>query len=266
MDEVEVRTALAQLGPFFAVEAIGAGGPAPGDGTTGPDGWRSMAELADGGDALTARVARVRELLAQGGGQPEQAVEVRVAASVVHLGLVARLVAPFLALAVLHGRVPERLRLADLRWRPALGGPYPLALPPAGDDALCAAEDGDPHGADPAALADRFATAVFAGAVREIGDACGRFRVSPHVLRGNAASALNGAASMIAAARPDAAARARTLAGLLLERDPLRGGGLHTAAGAFRRSSCCLIYRAAPGRAGALCGDCVLSRAPVRPA
>lgn len=266
MNDDDVRTALAKLGPFFAVETVGGGG---GEGGAGTAGWPSMAELAEpagaagGGGALAARVAAVREVLAAGGGQPAEAVEERVAASVVHLGLVARLLSPYLALAVLYGQVPARLRLADLRWQPALGGPYPLALPlplpPAGE--------GDTPGAvtDLAAVADRFAAAVCGGALREVEAACARFRVTPHVLRGNTASAVNGAARMIAAARPDAAVRARELTGLLLARDPLLGSGRCTPGGGFRRRSCCLIYRAAPGRSGALCGDCALSRAPVRP-
>lgn len=212
-------------------------------------------------------------MLAAGGGQPAEAVEERVAASVVHLGLVARLLSPYLALAVLYGRVPGRVRLADLRWRPALGGPYPLALPlplPPGTDHMpgtAADRTGADLGTvtDLAALADRFSAAVCEGAVREVESACAGFRVSPHVLRGNAASAVNGAARMIAAARPDAAARAEALTGLLLERGRLRGSGRRTPGGGFRRNSCCLIYRAAPGHAGALCGDCALSRVPVRP-
>ncbi|MFJ2954511.1 (2Fe-2S)-binding protein [Streptomyces sp. NPDC087270] len=297
MNDDDVRAALAELGPFFAVEAIKAVEPVQAAGRAeaageGPGPWRSMAELADpadpadGSGALAARVAAVRGVLAAGGGQPAEAVEERVAASVVHLGLVARLLSPYLALAVLYGRAPGRVRLADLRWRPALGGPYPLALPlplPPGTDHMpgtaadrtgvaalgTGADLGTVPdvgtGADLAALADRFSAAVCEGAVREVESACAGFRVSPHVLRGNTASAVNGAARMIAAARPDAAARAEALTGLLLERGRLRGSGRRTPGGGFRRNSCCLIYRAAPGHAGALCGDCALSRVPVRP-
>jgi hypothetical protein len=99
---------------------------------------------------------------------------------------------------------------------------------------------------------------VLNGPVRELSAPFAAFGVSGHILRGNVASALHGAAGMIAAARPDAAARAGALTALLLDRPPLTGASGRTATGAFRRRSCCLIYRAAPGRAGALCGDCVL--------
>jgi FhuF 2Fe-2S C-terminal domain len=305
-DEV---TALAELGPFFAVAAHQAFSahemPAPHEvspahdvpaaqevSAARPDGgpWRSMGELADGSGVLAARVAEVRALLAAGGGRPAEAVELRVAASVTHLGLAARIVSPYLALAVLYGRAPVGLRLADLRWQPALGGPYPLSLPCQGASGPTPPGQGEPSAAeapargpvplapsrspgrraDPAgglqALADGLARGLVEGPVRELVDACGALRVSPHVLWGNVASAVNGAAGMIAAVRPQDAARAHAIAGLLTDRSALRGTGVRTPAGAFRRRGCCLIYRAAPGGSGALCGDCALSRVPTRPA
>ena len=283
-DGGDARTALARLGPFFAVEThteTHTGAPAgtwaeirparaPARSDSAPSGgpsdqgvappWRSMAELADGSDVLPDRVAAVRSVLAAGGGQRPEAVETRVAASVAHLGLAARVVSPYFALAVLRGRAPSALRLAGLRWQPALGGPFPLSLPRAADGAC------GPVHAGPPALADALAHALCEGPLRELADACAAFRVSPHVLWGNAASAVHGAARMIGAARPDTAGRALDLAGLLLARGPLRGTGSCTAAGGFRRRSCCLIYRAAPGGSGALCGDCVLPHLPGRSA
>jgi ferric iron reductase protein FhuF len=83
--------------------------------------------------------------------------------------------------------------------------------------------------------------------------------VSARILWGNAASAVHGAATVLAANRPDRAAPARQLAALLLARPPLRGTGTWTADGGFRRRSCCLIYRAAAAPE-AICGDCVLRR------
>jgi ferric iron reductase protein FhuF len=65
---------------------------------------------------------------------------------------------------------------------------------------------------------------------------------------------------MVAAARPDLAGRVRVVADRLLDSEPLLGAGTRTREGAFRRRSCCLIYRAAPGGSGALCGDCALRR------
>ncbi|SFE52001.1 FhuF 2Fe-2S C-terminal domain-containing protein [Actinacidiphila alni] len=249
------------LGPFFAAEGHSASPLAPGAGLPDPapggEAWRSMGELADGGPALAERVAGVRRYLAAMGGGPPETVETRVAASVAHLGLVARVLSPMLALAVLRGEVASGLRLADLRWRPVLGGPFPLSLPdpPPGDDL---------SGAPLEALAAALARDLLDGPVRELTDAFAPFRVSPHILRGNTASALNGAAGMLAAARPADAGRVRSLAAALLDRPPLRGtstreGTAEAGAYRFRRRSCCLIYRAAPGRAGALCGDCALA-------
>ncbi|MFF7194408.1 (2Fe-2S)-binding protein [Streptomyces sp. NPDC008079] len=254
------RTAdLAALGPFFAAEGHRAGSD------TGVP-WRSMAELADGGPALGDRVAGVRRYLAAAGGREAEAVEPRVAASVAHLGLVARVLSPTLALAVLRGEVTPGLRLADLRWQPVLGGPFPLSLPHTPQDTGQDTAPGAPAGGE--ALAAALARHLLDGPVRELADAFTPFKVSPHILWGNSASALNGAAGMLAAARPADAGRVRSLAALLLDRPPLRGTSTGARTGApgapFRRRSCCLIYRAAPGGAGGLCGDCVL--APVVPA
>ena len=76
---------LAGFGPFFAVVRHQDPPAAP---------WRPMAELIDDPEALTARVRKVRSAL-MGNGEPE----IRVAASVAHLGLVARLIAPMIGTA-----------------------------------------------------------------------------------------------------------------------------------------------------------------------
>lgn len=60
------------------------------------------------------------------------------------------------------------------------------------------------------------------------------------------------------AGRPDVAARARLLTTELFEDPRLTATGTRTGT-AFRRTSCCLIYRT-PG--GGLCGDCCFERPP----
>ncbi|MFI6685167.1 (2Fe-2S)-binding protein [Streptomyces sp. NPDC050485] len=230
---------IAALGPFFAVQAH-----PPGTEPYGP--WRPMSRLL-----LESRVTGTRDWLAAAGGQPPDAVETRVAASVAHLGLAARLVSPALAAAVLHGMVIAP-GLADLRFQTAIGGPAPLSLP---DDVFV----GGPAAA-PTRLANELSGRLLDGPLRELADAMKAFSVSRHILRGNTASAVNGAATMMTAARPDLAVRTRTITALLLARPPLRDASVTTPDGAFRRRSCCLIYRAAPGGKGALCGDCALSR------
>jgi ferric iron reductase protein FhuF len=82
--------------------------------------------------------------------------------------------------------------------------------------------------------------------------------VSRRVLLGNVASAVNGAASIIAAARADLAADAAAAGEALLSDPPLTAACTGTPGAGFRRRSCCLIYRIAADGGAALCGDCVL--------
>lgn len=265
----EVSDELAALGPFFAAEVRAAEVRAAG--VVAGAGWRSMGELVEGcaggggcdargwtgeregsggcdvdvvacvgSDVLADRVAQVRAFLAAGTEQESSAVELRVAASVVHLGLVARVLSPLLALAVLHQRC-GRVRAADLWWQPTLGSMFPLSIREA-------ALDSDP--------------ALLGGAISEFGSAIAPFGVNEHIVRGNVASALVGAGKMLAAARPDLRGEINDLIRGLLAGPELAGSGDFGPDGAFRRRSCCLIYRAAPAasdRKAALCGDCVLA-------
>jgi ferric iron reductase protein FhuF len=240
---------LATFGPFFAVQ------------THTPDSiprepWHAMNELVEDRDVLLDRVAAVRAWLAAAGGQAPDAVRLRVAASVTHLGLVARLVSPALAVAVTAGDLLE-VGLESTRWQRVLGGAFPLSVPlPVGTDA------GGPD-ASPERLACLLARRVLDGPVRDLVETTMALSVSRHVLWGNVASAVNGAASMIATSQPVWARRSQMIASLLLDQPPLRGTSVASPEGGFRRRSCCLIYRAAPNAAGAVCGDCVLSRSPL---
>lgn len=237
---------LAALGPFFAAESHD-----PNAAPTGP--WRSMAELFDDPDAMSQRVYSVRAYLSAAGGRdrPPEAVEPRVAASVTHLGLAARTLSPFYALAVTRRRLPSTVGLRDLRWQPASGSTFALSIP--GLDRAAPIHDDE--------TSETMARDVESLAI-ELCDAMRPFGVSPRVLWGNVASALNGARIALSAADPGLAARARADdddVKALLSRPLLADAWRRTAAGAFQRRSCCLIYRAAPDRRGALCGDCVLS-------
>lgn len=226
---------VATIGPFFAAEGhLARNGPRP------P--WHRMAELVEDAGCLTARIHGVREALAESAGRAPDTVELRVAASVAQLGLVARLLSPVLG-AALTARVVPDVTLDTVWWQPVLGGPFPLSLPL------------------PATGEERAAHAVVDGPVRELTEAVGAaVSVSRRVLWGNVASAINSAVTLITAARPELRYRAKPLAAALLDRPPLRGTASTTAAPAsrFRRRSCCLIYRVAPGAAGPVCGDCVL--------
>ncbi|HZX08939.1 MAG TPA: hypothetical protein VFF46_38715, partial [Kribbella sp.] len=112
---------IAGLGPFFGVEQHTDPAPKP------P--WIRLSEIVDNPSILEDRVARTRAYLAAASGQEPEAVELRVAASVTHLGLVARLISPALAAVALEGRVPV-LALDQLYWQPVLGSAFPLSLPP----------------------------------------------------------------------------------------------------------------------------------------
>ncbi|MGA5441573.1 (2Fe-2S)-binding protein [Streptomyces griseoincarnatus] len=226
-------TVLRTLGGFFALRA-------------GEDADRHLPTLAQAygpagpdvhqADPLTVRVRRVAAAL--------RTREARVAASVAHQGLAARLWSVALGCAALHDSVPD-LAPDTVRWDPEGSAPDDLWLaevrPLPGDAATVAAVVLHGH-LEPLSAALR-----------------ARHRVAPALLRGNAASALAAAAREIARhARPGAAARAARLSGELLAHPLLAGAGGRTATG-FRRRSCCLYYRV-PG--GGVCGDCCFVRPP----
>jgi len=239
----ELLDRLAALGPFFAVHVHDAGTPAV------PP-WRPCSELVDDPAVLRGRVDSARAHLAAGAGRPVRDVERRVAASVVHLGVTARLLSPSLALATLVGPTAPPLDLAGLRWQDVLGGAFPLSVR---SDRLPAAHLG--HPADP----DRWAGALVEGPLRALVGAAAAFSVSPRLLWGNVASAVSGTVAALVAAAPDHAGPARHLARAVLRQPALRDAGSGMPGGpAFRRRSCCLIYRVALTAEPALCGDCVL--------
>jgi hypothetical protein len=224
---------LTALGPFFAVSTH------PREAEPVPP-WRPASELTSPSGPLLDRVASVRAVLAARGGRAVGEVETRVAASAVHLGLVARLVSPALGAAILGHRVD--LRPGGLWWQDTVGGPVPLSVP-AGDAGNLGEWD--------QRLLNELLVPVTAATARLV-------PVSGRVLRGNVASAVNAAAAQVARQRPDLAddawrAAARLLAGPWLRDEP------HPPGPAFRRSSCCLFYRLAPGNPSAVCGDCVLA-------
>jgi hypothetical protein len=241
---------LDDLGPFFAAQTHRPGSPilAP---------WQPMGDLLDDPAVLAGRVHTARAFLAAGSGQDIEAIELRVAASVIHLGLVARTASPVLAHAVLHGRTAP-VSLRDLRWQPATpASTFPLSMP---DTAL---RDPSPT---PQALADALGAGLIGHLVTELCDAARPFGVSARILWGNVASALNGVCTSLAAARPEFEPSIRAVLSTLLRHPRLADAAKISLDGRFQRRSCCLIYRAAPDRAGTLCGDCVLLDRPHRPA
>ncbi|MEU1471174.1 (2Fe-2S)-binding protein [Streptomyces sp. NPDC005761] len=207
-------------------------------------GHRALARLYAGeGAPLADRIDTVAERLGT--------AERRVAASVAHLGLAARLWSTALGPAALTGSFPG-LRAEDLHWEPRL---------PAPDDLWFGGREAIP------ASAGRIREVVQYGHLVPLGAAIRRDTAVPiRLLWGNAGSALAGAVRQLLAwarahGRPDVAARTRALAAELFDHPDLRDTGAPHGPG-FRRGTCCLYYRV-PG--GGLCGDCVFDEAPRRP-
>ncbi|HZS21868.1 MAG TPA: hypothetical protein VFA63_12910 [Pseudonocardiaceae bacterium] len=238
---------LAGFGSFFVVDThLG--------GSVAHQPWHPMSELVEDPHILHHRVAAVRARLAATTGRSPQAVELRVAVSVTQLGLVARLVSPALAVAVTTGQL-LKLDLGSTRWQRMLGGAFPLSVPLPADTGT--------RDHDMKLLAHLVAQHILNGPIRDLVQATLPLSLSPRILWGNVASAVNGALSMMATRQPPWAQRSRVLASLLLDQPPLRNTSITTTTGGFRRRSCCLIYRAAPTATAAVCGDCILSRDPL---
>jgi len=227
MNEMRLATELQGFGPFFAVD-IHFTGDAPG-GT-----WQPMSDLI--GAALRPRVERVRAALAQRAGCDAAGIDIRVAASVAHLGLTARIIAPMLATAAMG--IPMEWSLETLWWRDELGGPYPLSVAPLAIG---------PH--DGGAFVGLAVEAITLAIID-------LFPVGDRTPWGNIGSAINSAAQMISQARPDLADPAREAADAALADRRIDGGTLRSGP-LFQRRSCCLIYRIGQGNEN-YCGDCIL--------
>lgn len=237
------------LGPFFELVPWREGG-----------GWRPLDDLVSDPQVVAERVAAARTVMAERAGLPADRLDLRVMASVVSLGLFARLLSPAFGTVVCTGAVPA-LTVANLWWKPVTGGPWPMAT--------SAGEPPTPHTApSPESAAARFAEQILVGvAAPVLAVFAAQYRLSKKVLWGNVASALGGTAGMLTTARPELANRAANLAERVLAVPPLLGTGRfeHPDSGHprrfFVRRSCCLFYRI-PG--GGTCGDCILVSDDVR--
>jgi hypothetical protein len=214
----------------------------PGAGPVPP--WRPLADVITP-PVLRERIGVVRAALASRAGCAPEGIELRVAASVTQLGLAARLIAP--VLAVQAGGHQLDLRLGGVWWQDTVGGPMPVSVP---GPAAASPDPGRPLAAM-ATLLDEVITPITAGTASLA-------PLSSRVLWGNVASAVNGAARQVAVARPELATAAWEAAASFF-RDPRLSTEPGPPGPLFRRSSCCLIYRLAPGPGGPVCGDCVLA-------
>jgi len=187
--------------------------------------WRPVQDLwAGAGTLLHQRYTQVQLVLTS---MSENPVELRVAASVGHLGLIARLLCPAIG-AALFG---YRLELNLASFQNVVGGTMPLAFPSSALGPVGPLDD------------------LLIGPIAQLSECTALLSLSPKVIRGNISSAVNGAVSTIARNRPDLASRALELGRHFLPHPGPK----------FRRDSCCLIYRIAPPGSRTYCGDCVLN-------
>jgi iron complex transport system ATP-binding protein len=214
---------LSYIGAYFAV------GTGPVD-----DGWRPVAQLYTDAVLLEGIVGRVRARM--------DAAERRVAASTFFLGFAARLWSIGLGALAGHRLLPD-LAPEHLLFREA-GGQIRLHIE---RPVAWRGDNVEPMLAD---MVLEQHLARLAAALRRLDP------ISAKLLRGNAASALLGAARVFDCdAAPDPGWQ---LARRLCADERLSDAIVFNDAG-YRRTSCCLYYRV-PG--GGLCGDCVLTTQP----
>lgn len=220
--EAHATAVLAEVsssGPYFAIG-------------TGPidDGWWPVKRLYTDTALLNGIIGRVQARM--------DTAEQRVAASTFFLGFAARLWSIGLGALAGHRLLPdlasERLLFREAGGQIRLHIEHPVAWQ--GDD-----------------LEPRLADMVLAGHLVPLSAALRRLGpISGKVLRGNAASALLGAAQVFdRGVTPGPGWRlARQLCA-----DKRLSGAIRFSGVGYRRTTCCFYYRV-PG--GGLCGDCVL--------
>lgn len=219
---MDISLELAEISSYRGFFALTVGGDATG--------WHPVRQFyADGfTDLIEATARRYRT------------TDLRIGASLVHLGHATRLWSPVLACALGHGVAPD---LKDLQ-RADDGAQ--LRLP-------------EPVGQAVDAPSARLLYRIVVKQHMKPFAAGLRVKLAPNLLAGNIASALVGASRALLAARPDLRGPILGMTDSLLATGMLAGSGVITSAHlGFRRRSCCLFYQV-PGRN--VCGDCMFRRA-----
>ena len=250
MDQGTGDSPATTLGGFFALRTLRQGQHPPAEAVP-------LATVYGKDDRpLAARVSQVRSRLGT--------TEDRVAASIAYLGLAARIWSIALAPTVLDRVVPD-LSPSRLYWDPSSSTPDDLWLTPAHrQEPTAPPSSACPPSPSTATLTTELTSLVYEAHLVPLVAATRRVcRVSERLLWGNAASALGGTLQQLSGwceqrALHDEARLSRQLTEILAH-GQLRGTGtlldpLSKPTSTFRRSTCCLYYRA-PG--GGLCGDCV---------
>jgi ferric iron reductase protein FhuF len=236
---------LSAIGPYFAVQ----------EWTEGL-GWRSFSELCSL-PVFAERVAAAQRVLSRYDGADEGGVQDRVVASIVFLGIAARLEAPALAMASQSG-VTLEVSPTGMWWQEVDSGPWPIAIGHANVSEGNCIDD----------LAARFVTGIVYELLAPLLQIVSiEYRLPRSLLWGNVASGLAGAMVMLSEVDPMSADRTARLVEEILTLEPLRGtGSLHhpdptNPRRFFVRRSCCLFMRV-PG--AGTCGDCALIPEPQR--
>ena len=207
---------ISTYGDFFALTVGG-----------GPAGWHPVGQSYATGyaDLINATADRYHT------------TDLRVGASLVHLGHAARLWSPVLACVLAHGVLPD---LTDLQ---RADDSAHLRLPEPTGELIEAAS---PESLYRTVVSDHMEP--FAAGLRP--------KLAPGLLYGNIASALVGTSRQLLLARPDLRGPIKRITTALLSTGKLAGTGTLTSSRLnFKRNSCCLYYRI-PG--GGTCGDCAL--------
>ena len=220
---MDISAELAEISSYQGFFALAVGGDAAG--------WHPVGQSYDDGyaDLIATTVQRYHT------------TDLRIGASLVHLGHATRLWSPVLACALGHGVVPD---LKDLQ---------------RADDGA-ALRMTEPVGQ---AVRSPSADLLYRVVVQEHMEpleAGLRVKLAPALLSGNIASALVGASRALLSVRPDLRDPIVEMTDTLLDTERLAGSGVVTDPHlSFRRRSCCLFYRI-PG--ASVCGDCVFPRTP----
>ncbi|OBH89672.1 (2Fe-2S)-binding protein [Mycobacterium sp. E2733] len=217
---MDISAELAEISCYNGFFALSVGGDAAG--------WHPVGRsYADGCADLVDATAR-----------RYHATDLRIAASLVHLGHATRLWSPVLACALAHGVVPDLHDLQRADDGAQLRLPAPVGIPADSPDVLYRV------------VVQEHMEPLAAGL---------RVGLAPALLAGNVASALVGASRALLSARPDLGPRIAGMTHALLGTGALAGSGVTGPGLGFRRLSCCLFYRLS-GRS--VCGDCVFDTPP----
>ncbi len=219
---MDISVELAEISSYKGFFALTVGGNATG--------WHPVGQsYADGcADLIDATTRRYHT------------PDLRIGASLVHLGHATRLWSPVLACALGHRVVPDLKDLQRADDGAQLRMPEPVGK----------AVDSPSANLLYRIVVQRHMEPLAAGL---------RVKLAPSLLAGNVASALVGASRALLSARPDLRASIVAMTASLLGTGMLAGSGVITSPHlGFRRRSCCLFYRI-PGRS--VCGDCVFRRA-----